>query len=49
MNGCPNCCGQRQIADIGFQGSLVKTENGMIEAFDIYLGGKLKGASLPTA
>ncbi|WCK55333.1 nitrite/sulfite reductase [Aneurinibacillus sp. Ricciae_BoGa-3] len=41
MNGCPNSCGQRQIADIGFQGALVKTDNGMIDAFDIFLGGKL--------
>lgn len=41
MVGCPNSCGQRQIADIGFQGSLVKTESGMKEAFDIYIGGTL--------
>lgn len=41
MVGCPNSCGQRQIADIGLQGALVKTENGMIDAFDIYVGGRL--------
>ncbi len=41
MVGCPNSCGQRQIADIGLQGALVKTENGMVEAFDIHVGGTL--------
>lgn len=41
MVGCPNSCGQRQIADIGLQGSLVKTADGMKEAFDIYIGGTL--------
>ncbi|AMA74091.1 nitrite/sulfite reductase [Aneurinibacillus thermoaerophilus] len=41
MVGCPNSCGQRQIADIGFQGALVKTEDGMKDAFDIFLGGTL--------
>ncbi|MFA4136524.1 MULTISPECIES: nitrite/sulfite reductase [unclassified Brevibacillus] len=40
--GCPNSCGQRQIADIGLQGALVKTPNGMVEAFDIYVGGTLE-------
>jgi ferredoxin-nitrite reductase len=41
MVGCPNSCGQRQIADIGFQGALVKTEDGMKDAFDIFIGGTL--------
>jgi ferredoxin-nitrite reductase len=41
MVGCPNSCGQRQIADIGFQGALVKTAEGMKDAFDIFLGGTL--------
>ncbi|GAB7387605.1 ferredoxin--nitrite reductase [Bacillaceae bacterium] len=39
--GCPNSCGQMQIADIGLQGSLVKTETGMVEAFEIAVGGTL--------
>lgn len=43
MVGCPNSCGQRQIADIGLQGVLLKTkEKGMVEAFDIYVGGTLE-------
>lgn len=39
--GCPNACGQKQIADIGLQGALVKTPDGMIDAFDIAVGGTL--------
>ncbi|WP_163099838.1 nitrite/sulfite reductase [Peribacillus alkalitolerans] len=43
MVGCPNSCGQRQIADIGLQGIKMKTKDkGMIEAFEIYLGGTLQ-------
>ncbi|WP_421617700.1 nitrite/sulfite reductase [Brevibacillus sp. TJ4] len=42
MVGCPNSCGQRQIADIGLQGALVKTPAGMVEAFDIHVGGTLE-------
>jgi ferredoxin-nitrite reductase len=41
MVGCPNSCGQRQIADIGLQGVLMKTSAGMVEAFEIYVGGTL--------
>ncbi|MEQ7050315.1 nitrite/sulfite reductase [Paenibacillaceae sp. P-4] len=39
--GCPNACGQKHVADIGLQGSLVKTEQGMVDAFDIAVGGIL--------
>jgi ferredoxin-nitrite reductase len=39
--GCPNACGQKQIADIGLQGVLVKTPEGMAEAFEIAVGGTL--------
>ncbi|RXJ04081.1 nitrite/sulfite reductase [Anaerobacillus alkaliphilus] len=43
MVGCPNSCGQRQIADVGLQGVLMKTkEAGMVEAFEIYVGGTLE-------
>jgi ferredoxin-nitrite reductase len=44
MTGCPNSCGQRQIADIGLQGALIKTPEGMVEAFDVYVGGTLQDA-----
>lgn len=39
--GCPNACGQKQIADIGLQGALIKTPEGMVDAFDIAVGGIL--------
>lgn len=43
MVGCPNSCGQRQIADVGLQGVLMKTKDkGMVEAFEIYVGGTLQ-------
>ncbi|MGP4079422.1 nitrite/sulfite reductase [Pseudalkalibacillus sp. R45] len=43
MVGCPNSCGQRQIADIGLQGIKMKSKEkgGLIEAFEIYVGGTL--------
>ncbi|MBD2848485.1 nitrite/sulfite reductase [Paenibacillus sp. IB182496] len=41
MIGCPNSCGQKHIADIGLQGTLVKTPDGMVDAFDIAVGGIL--------
>ncbi|MEH6942515.1 nitrite/sulfite reductase [Bacillus sp. JJ722] len=41
--GCPNSCGQRQIADIGLQGVLMKTKDKtLVEAFEIYVGGTLE-------
>jgi ferredoxin-nitrite reductase len=44
MVGCPNSCGQRQIADIGLQGIKMRTKDKkMIEAFEIYVGGTLEG------
>lgn len=39
--GCPNSCGHKYIADIGLQGSLIKTPEGMVDAFDIAVGGIL--------
>lgn len=39
--GCPNACGQKQVADIGLQGTLIKTPDGMTDAFDIAVGGTL--------
>ncbi|WP_025689830.1 nitrite/sulfite reductase [Paenibacillus zanthoxyli] len=43
--GCPNACGQKQIGDIGLQGALVKTPEGMAEAYDIAVGGTLGGGA----
>jgi ferredoxin-nitrite reductase len=41
MSGCPNSCGQTQIADIGLQGTVIKTPKGPQDAFEISLGGTL--------
>ncbi|MFS0781176.1 nitrite/sulfite reductase [Bacillus sp. 1P06AnD] len=42
MIGCPNSCGQRQIADIGLQGIQVRTKDKKrIDAYEVYIGGTL--------
>ena len=42
MIGCPNSCGQRQIADIGLQGVKIRNkEKQMVEAYELYIGGTL--------
>ncbi len=40
-SGCPNSCGQHQIADIGLQGTKAKVDGKMVDAVDIYVGGHL--------
>ncbi|OVA15815.1 Nitrite/Sulfite reductase ferredoxin-like domain [Macleaya cordata] len=40
--GCPNTCGQVQVADIGFMGCMTRDENGKVcEGADVYLGGRI--------
>ncbi|XP_058730726.1 ferredoxin--nitrite reductase, chloroplastic [Vicia villosa] len=40
--GCPNTCGQVQVADIGFMGCMTRDESGkVVEAVDIFLGGRI--------
>ncbi|KAK3155374.1 hypothetical protein QOZ80_2BG0202420 [Eleusine coracana subsp. coracana] len=40
--GCPNSCGQVQVADIGFMGCLTKDSSGkIVEAADIFVGGRV--------
>ena len=41
VNGCPNSCGQQQIAEIGLAGSLVRIDGKMTDAFDVSIGGGL--------
>ncbi|MED1437556.1 nitrite/sulfite reductase [Aeribacillus composti] len=42
ITGCPNSCGQRQIADIGLQGVLMRTKDKkMVDAYEIHVGGTL--------
>ncbi|KAK8930566.1 hypothetical protein KSP39_PZI016712 [Platanthera zijinensis] len=40
--GCPNSCGQIQVADVGFMGCLTRNAEGKIcEGVDVYLGGRI--------
>mmetsp|Transcript_4776 Transcript_4776/g.14390 ORF Transcript_4776/g.14390 Transcript_4776/m.14390 type:complete len:561 (+) Transcript_4776:68-1750(+) len=41
--GCPNSCGQAQVADIGLMGAKAKIpgEKGAVDGVDIYLGGQI--------
>lgn len=40
--GCPNSCGQVQVADIGFMGCMTRDENGKpCEGADIFVGGRI--------
>ncbi|PRQ23089.1 putative ferredoxin--nitrite reductase [Rosa chinensis] len=40
--GCPNTCGQVQVADIGFMGCMARDENGKpCEGVDVFLGGRI--------
>ncbi|CAN0846489.1 Ferredoxin--nitrite reductase, chloroplastic, partial [Linum grandiflorum] len=44
--GCPNTCGQVQVADIGFMGCMARDENGKpCEGVDVFLGGKIGSES----
>jgi ferredoxin-nitrite reductase len=47
--GCPNSCGQPQVADIGLMGTKVRKNGKAVEGVDIYMGGKVgKEAHLGT-
>lgn len=39
--GCPNSCGQPQVADIGFIGTKTRKGDRTVEAVDIWMGGKV--------
>ncbi|MBZ8182011.1 ferredoxin--nitrite reductase [Oscillatoria salina] len=39
--GCPNSCGQPQVADIGLIGTKTKKDGEVVEAVDIWMGGKV--------
>ncbi|MGY2801342.1 ferredoxin--nitrite reductase [Thermostichus sp. MS-CIW-25] len=39
--GCPNSCGQPQVADIGLMGTTVRKDGRVVEAVDIYMGGEV--------
>lgn len=47
--GCPNSCGQPQVADIGLMGTKTRKNGKTVEGVDIYMGGKVgKDAHLGT-
>ena len=47
--GCPNSCGQPQVAEIGLMGTKVRKNGKTVEGVDIYMGGKVgKDAHLGT-
>ncbi len=47
LDGCPHACGQHFIGDIGFQGTTKRTDDGKIQAYDIFLrGGMGKEAAI---
>lgn len=39
--GCPNSCGQPQVADIGLMGTKARKDGQMVEAVNLYMGGKV--------
>ncbi|EPS71034.1 hypothetical protein M569_03724 [Genlisea aurea] len=40
--GCPNSCGQVQVADIGFMGCMTRNGEGkVVEGADVYVGGRI--------
>ncbi|MFS8782677.1 ferredoxin--nitrite reductase [Synechococcus sp. R6-7] len=39
--GCPNSCGQPQVADIGLMGTTARKDGRVVEAVDIYMGGEV--------
>jgi ferredoxin-nitrite reductase len=39
--GCPNSCGQAQVADIGLMGAPAKLDGKAVEGVKIFLGGKV--------
>ncbi len=47
--GCPNSCGQPQVADLGLMGTKVRKDGKTVDGVDLYMGGKVgKEAELGT-
>lgn len=47
--GCPNSCGQPQVADIGLMGTKARKNGKAVDGVDLYMGGKVgKDAHLGT-
>jgi sulfite reductase beta subunit-like hemoprotein len=46
ITGCPNACAQHQIGHIGMMGSKTKVDGQIVDAYDIFVGGRLgRGAA----
>ncbi len=43
VSGCPNGCSHPHIVDIGLIGTKIKTDEGRVEGYEVYLGGTLQG------
>ena len=41
FSGCPSSCGQHQVAEIGFRGAKTKVNGKMVDAYDLFVGGRL--------
>ena len=41
FSGCPSSCGQHQIAEVGFRGAKTKVDGKMVDAYDLFVGGRL--------
>jgi ferredoxin-nitrite reductase len=39
--GCPNSCGQPQVADIGLMGTKARKDGKAVDGVDLYMGGKV--------
>lgn len=39
--GCPNSCGQPQVADIGLMGTKARKNGQVVDGVDLYMGGKV--------
>lgn len=44
MSGCPNSCGQHHVAHVGFHGGTLKANGAMLPAYEVFLGGRYRGA-----
>jgi ferredoxin-nitrite reductase len=41
FSGCPSSCGQHQVADVGFRGAKTKVAGKVVDAYDLFVGGRL--------
>ena len=41
ITGCPNACAQYQIGHIGLMGAKTKVDGQLVEAYDIFIGGRM--------